>query len=124
ESGHERRRLAEVAPQPDDLDVVGAGVESRQRGERAVGRAVVDEDRLPLAPERLESRAKLVVEERDAPLLVVHRHDDGDHGTGLCRLSKRSRSKAAAEVSWRPSSKPAAEEAAEEAARRSSCGGS
>ena len=47
EAGRERGRLAEVAAQADDADVVVGVVESRQRGERAVGRAVVDEDRLP-----------------------------------------------------------------------------
>ena len=34
------------------------GVQARQRRERAVGRAVVDEDRLPLAVERIERRAR------------------------------------------------------------------
>ena len=47
EAGLERGRLAEVAPQPDDADVLVRGVQPRQRGEGAVGRAVVDEDDLP-----------------------------------------------------------------------------
>ena len=58
------------------LRVVQAG----QRGERAVGRAVVDEDRLPGLVERLEGRVELVEEERDRPLLVVNGDDDRDHG--------------------------------------------
>ena len=49
EAGVERGRLAEVAAQPDDADVVVRVVESRERAEGAVGRAVVDEDRLPRA---------------------------------------------------------------------------
>ena len=82
EPGRERGRLAEVAPQPDDAHVVVRVVEARQRGERAVRRAVVDEDRLPRLAERLERRVQLVVEQRDAPLLVVDGDDDGDHGAG------------------------------------------
>ena len=81
EAGHERRGLAEVAAKADDADVLLGVVQPRQRGERAVGGAVVDEDRLPGRVERLERGAELVVEECDAPLLVVHGHDDGDHGS-------------------------------------------
>ena len=54
-------------------------VEPRQRGEGAVVRAVVDEDRLPRPPERLEGGGELVEQQRDAALLVVNRDDDGDH---------------------------------------------
>ena len=75
----ERARLAEVAPEPDDPNVVVCGVQARQRGERAVGRAVVDEDDLPRCVELLERRVELVVEERDAALLVVYRDDHRDH---------------------------------------------
>ncbi len=81
EAGHERGGLAEVAAQPDDADVLLGVVESRQRGERAVGRAVVDEDRLPLGVQRLERRAQLVVEQCDAAFLVVNGNDDRDHGS-------------------------------------------
>jgi hypothetical protein len=55
-------------------------MQPRQRGEGAVGRAVVDEDGLPRPPERVERRAELVVQEGDAPLLVVDGDDDRDHG--------------------------------------------
>ena len=54
-------------------------MEPRQRGEGAVSGTVVDEDRFPVRAERLERRAELLVEERDAPLLVVDRDDDRDH---------------------------------------------
>src|SRR5262249_26846984 len=74
------RRLPEVSPQADHADVVVPGVEPRQGGEGAVGRAVVDEDRLPLLSQRLEGRLELVVEERDGALLVVQGNDDRDHG--------------------------------------------
>ena len=79
EAGVERRRLAEVAAQADDADVVVRVVEPRQRAERAVGRAVVDEDGLPGAAVAVERRGQLVVEQRDAALLVVHGDDDRDH---------------------------------------------
>ena len=79
EAGLQRRRLAEVPPQPDDADAVVRGVQPGQRRERAVGGAVVDEDDLPGLVERVERRGQLVVEERDAPLLVVHGDDHRDH---------------------------------------------
>ena len=50
----ERCCLAEVAPQPDDAHVRLSAVEARQRGERAVGRAVVDEHGFPWLAERLQ----------------------------------------------------------------------
>ena len=45
----ERRGLAEVAAQADDAHVVAARVQTRQRAERSVGRAVVDVHGLPRA---------------------------------------------------------------------------
>ena len=79
EAGLQRRGLAEVPPQPHDADAVVRGVQPGQRAERAVGGAVVDEDDLPGLAERVERRGQLVVEERDAPLLVVHGDDHRDH---------------------------------------------
>ena len=79
EAGVERRRLAEVAPQANDAHVVVRVVEPRQGAERAVGRAVVDEDGLPGAAVAVERGGQLVVEQRDAPLLVVHGDNDRDH---------------------------------------------
>ena len=86
EPGGERGRLAEVAAQADDLRVRGSGVEPRQRGERAVLRAVVDEDRLPGLAAGLERGLQLLVEEGDAPLLVVNGDDDRDHGSEPSRV--------------------------------------
>jgi hypothetical protein len=73
-------RLAEVPAQPDHADVALRVVQPGQRRVGAVGRAVVDEDRLPGLAERLERGLQLVVEERHRPLLVVNGDDDRDHG--------------------------------------------
>ena len=72
-------RLAEVAPEPNDANVVVRSVQARERGERAVGRAVVDENDLPRLIELPEGRGKLVVQEGDTALLVVYRDDHRDH---------------------------------------------
>ena len=79
EAGLQSGGFAEVPPQPDDADAVVRGVQPGQRGEGAVGGAVVDEDDLPGLSERVERGGQLVVEERDAPLLVVHGDDHRDH---------------------------------------------
>ena len=81
----ERRRLAEVAPQADDPDVRRRRVQPRQRCECPVGRPVVDEHGLPLDAERLERRLELVVQKRDAALLVVNRDDDRQHAAERIR---------------------------------------
>ena len=83
----ERGRLAEVPAQPDDADVVVRVVQPGQRAEGAVGRAVVDEDRLPRPPVAGEGRGQLVVEQRDAALLVVDRDDDRDHAARVPRAA-------------------------------------
>jgi hypothetical protein len=54
-------------------------MQSRQCRERAVGRAVVDENSLPGHVTLPKSRGELVVQEGDTALLVVHRDDDRDH---------------------------------------------
>ena len=79
--GSERRRLAEVAAQPDDPHVVRAGMQLHQGRERPVGGPVVDEDRLPVRADALKRAAQLVEQQGDAPLLVVDGDDDGDHGS-------------------------------------------
>jgi len=55
-------------------------MEPSQGAERPVGGTVVDEDDLPGLSERVERRRELVVQERDAALLVVHGDDHRDHG--------------------------------------------
>src|SRR5688500_19956363 len=83
EAGGESGRLPEVPAKPNDTHVAGARVQARQRGERPVGRAVVDVDGLPLVSERFQGRLELLVEKRDASLLVVDRDDDRDHAARL-----------------------------------------
>ena len=72
--------LPEVAPQPDDADAVVEIVQPSQSREGAVGRAVVDEDRLPRRLERRQGLRELVEERLDVVLLVVDGDDDRDHG--------------------------------------------
>ena len=88
----ERRRLAEVPAQADDDDVAGSGVQPGQRRVRPVRGAVVDEHGLPGLAERLERRVELVVQQRDAPLLVVDGNDDRDHGREPTRAGLRTSS--------------------------------
>ena len=71
ETGGEGGGLAEVPPQADDAGVVRVRVQARQRRERPVGRAVVDEHDLPRLVERVERRLHLVVEE--ARRCALHR---------------------------------------------------
>src|SRR5207253_1725434 len=67
----------------DDLDVRLPCVQPRERRERGVLRAVVDEDRLPLLLARVEAWLELAVEAGVAAFLVVHGDDDRDHGAGF-----------------------------------------
>jgi molybdopterin molybdotransferase len=83
EAGNERGGFAEVPAQPNDSNVLHLAVEPRERGERSVGRAVVDEDRLPVLAHGFERRTQLVVEEGDTSLLVMDGDDDRDHGARL-----------------------------------------
>src|SRR5919197_965573 len=82
ESRRESGRLAEVAAQPDDANVLVALVQARQCGERSVDGAVVDEDGLPLIAGRVKCSLQLLVQECERALFVVQRNDDRDHGGG------------------------------------------
>ena len=98
EPGRERGRLAEVAAEADD---------PRRSASRACRR--VSAENVPSvepsstkiashgSPERLERRLELLVEQGDAPLLVVHRDDDRDHAVEPSRAAAA----AAAARSWR-----------------------
>ena len=88
EAGDERGRLAEVSAQADDSDVMCSVVQPGERGERSIGRAVVHEDCLPGRADRFERPGELVVEKRDASLLVVHRYHDGDHEREVIRWAR------------------------------------
>ena len=74
----ERRGLTEVAAEPDDPQPRVLRLELRQQRERLVCAAVVDDDDLVAAAERLERFRELAVELRDVRRLVPHRDDDGD----------------------------------------------
>ena len=80
ESGRERGRLAEVAPQPDHADV-GVAAWSRVSAREVPS---VEPSSTKTAshgvPSGSSAARELVVEERDRALLVVHGDDDGDHG--------------------------------------------
>src|SRR5437870_10931470 len=52
EAGGKCGGLAEVSPQTHHAKVSRAGVQPRERGERTIGRAVVDKDHLPLSEDR------------------------------------------------------------------------
>ena len=80
EPGLQGGRLAEVAPEPNDADVVVGSVEAGEGREGPVRGAVVDEDDLPRPAQRLECGLELVVQQRDALLLVVYGDDHRDHG--------------------------------------------
>ena len=65
-----RRVLAEVALEADDAQPRIRGVQRSEPRIGRVGRAVVDEDRLPVAP--VERRGDPAVELLDGALLVQH----------------------------------------------------
>ena len=69
-----RRVLAEVPLEPHHPHTRVAFVDVAQGGERAVGRAVVDEDRLPVAP--VEGRGHASVELVHGAFLVEHRDNN------------------------------------------------
>src|SRR6266581_2690790 len=62
EARRQRRSLAEVPPQTNDTHILLRVVEARERTERSICRAVVDEDRLPRLSQRLEGRLELFEE--------------------------------------------------------------
>ncbi len=74
ESGDERRRLAEVAAETNDMDARIALMQRAQRLKRAVPAAVVDEDDFPGLPHAFKLVAEALVEQHDALDLV----EDGD----------------------------------------------
>jgi len=81
EPGVHRRVLAEVALEANHTHACVTLVERAQLGERSVGRAVVDEDRLPVGA--VERRDDARIELVDRLLLVQHRdHNRNVHQTG------------------------------------------
>ena len=67
--------LAEVALEAHGANARVAGVQALERRERAVRRAVVDEDQLERARPRIEHRHGAAIELLEGRCFVVHRHD-------------------------------------------------
>ncbi len=84
ETGKQRRLLAEVARERDDLHVEPVGGKGLCRGQRRVAAAVVDIDHLggqaAPAPEPSRHLDKAGVQGRDVRRLVEQRHHDGQAG--------------------------------------------
>ena len=81
EARRERDLVAEAPREPDDLDSAGPfACASTREPVRAVGRAVVDEDRLPRRAESVERQRQTVDEGRQHLLLVAERDDHGQPG--------------------------------------------
>src|SRR2546430_4080630 len=96
-AGGERRRLAEVASQAHEPHRAVGGDQSLHYIPRAVGAAVVDEDDLVVAPERLERGGEARVERLEVLPLVEDRQDDRDalagagaHPRASQRITQRS----------------------------------
>ncbi len=81
ESGRHGRRLTVVPPELHELQARVARRELRQPRVRLVTAAVVDDDDLVRAPERIESVPQRVVQRADVVLLVVHGNDDRELGS-------------------------------------------
>src|SRR5215203_5573213 len=77
-----RRVLAEVALEADPVDARVGGMKSLDRGPRAVGRAVVDDEDLPRPSDAVQHRGRACDQLVDGGRLVVER----DHERQLRRL--------------------------------------
>ena len=90
EAGHERGRLAEVAPQPHHAHL---GLGGREVGEHlggAVGRSVVDEEDLDAPAQPAEHRQQLLGERAHGLALVVDGDDDRDEGEACGHRARMS----------------------------------
>jgi hypothetical protein len=80
ETGKQRRLLAEIARQRDDLDIEAIGGERTRRRQRRIAAAVIDIDDFGCKVARTPKRAGLLdnarVQHRQAVRLVVQRHDN------------------------------------------------
>ena len=76
-----RRVLAEVALEADRPNARVARVQALERGERAVGGAVVDEHELERPA--VDGGDGALVELLDRPFLVQQRHDDRELGLAV-----------------------------------------
>ena len=78
EARRHSRRLAEVAPELDELQVVIDCCQAEEAGMRRVFATVVDDHDLVGPPECRERGNQRVVQRLDVVLLVVNGDDDGD----------------------------------------------
>ena len=82
EGGHQRRRLAEIAPEMHDLEaLVGRGDPVEHLG-RAVGGAVIGQHDLPIMAELLQRPGQMLMQGREIVGLVQHGDQDGELGDG------------------------------------------
>jgi hypothetical protein len=79
ETRRKRRRLAEVAAQPDHLQVTVGLHQVGQQLEAAVRRCIVHEQDFVRPLHLLEHRRETVVEREDRVLLVVDGYNNGQH---------------------------------------------
>ena len=80
EAGGERRRLAEIAPEPDHAQPVVDRLQLPENLKALVGAAIVDHDDFVGASPRPERQGQLGVELQEARRLVANRDDDGQLG--------------------------------------------
>jgi hypothetical protein len=83
DAGCERRRLSEVPAQPHDPDVQMRRMQSHELAIRPVGRAVVDEDDLPLGSRRRKRRPELAIQRLERRILVQERYYNGESAASL-----------------------------------------
>ena len=84
--GVHRGMLAEVALEAHGANARVAGVQTLERRERAVRRAVVDEDQLERARARIEHRHRSPIELLEGPCFVVDGHDHRHIGRRQIRM--------------------------------------
>jgi hypothetical protein len=80
EAGGKRRRLSEVAAEPDDADPRVARLQIGHQLEARVGAAVVDEEELVGPAPGLEGLGELPVQLGQVQRLVTNGNDDGQIG--------------------------------------------
>ena len=79
-SRRERRRLAEIAPQPDHLQPLVGLHQVREQLETAVRGRIVDEQNLIRLLNRFEDGGQPVIQGKKRRLFVMNRYHDGKHG--------------------------------------------
>ena len=80
ESGAVRGGFPEIPAKLDNLDTRVIAVERRQRLNRSIGAAIIDEHHFECLGPRPHRLDDLLVQRREAFPLVVHRQDKGKSG--------------------------------------------